>query len=535
MAEELEIIRANLLPAAGTITDNDMILIIQGGRPKRALPSAMKGKQGDPGLSVFLGVNDKDILWKQGANGAWNNLLEIEKLRGPKGEKPVFRKLNGTLQMKYEGEPDSAYVNIFDREDLKMKFSDLTPAEVDQLKLHFSDLTETDKAELMKPATDAAKEVREKMDVITGEANTLKTDLRQLETTVEEQEELRKTSYTLWQSAEQARQGDELKRKEAETGRSAAEELRNQAETERINTESARGEAESSRVLAEGLRVDEEAGRAAAELIRMQSEQGRVTEERKRTEEEKKRVAAETLRDQSEKGRDNAEGRRNQAETLRVSDEVDRDTAEQGRIIKEAERAGAERKRISDETARIGREDDRIVEEQLRKKAELARKEAETGRVTAEEERGRNTVQAIIDTKEASEDANTAADRANRAAEAAEGLVKGFHSDWSVTDPVSPNYIKNKPEIPTLETVPTAETLGYVNTDGTTISYRIGDEVRVLEEDEYVFYRLYDLADGVASWRESGSGTALPGNVYLQGANYYNKSIIRIKEGFINE
>lgn len=59
--------------------------------------------------------------------------------------------------------------------------------------------------------------------------------------------------------------------------------------------------------------------------------------------------------------------------------------------------------------------------------------------------------------------------------------------------------------------------------------------MRVLEEDEYVFYRLYDLADGVASWRESGSGTALPGNVYLQGANYYNKSIIRIKEGFINE
>lgn len=97
----------------------------------------MKGKQGDPGLSAFLGINDKYILWKQGANGAWQNLLEIEKIRGPKGEKPVFRKLNGTLQMKYEGEPDSAYVDIFDREELKMKFSDLTPAEVDQLKLHF--------------------------------------------------------------------------------------------------------------------------------------------------------------------------------------------------------------------------------------------------------------------------------------------------------------------------------------------------------------------------------------------------------------
>lgn len=176
MAEEFEIIRANLLPAAGAITDNDMILIIQGGRPKRALPSAMKGKQGDPGFSAFLGINDKYILWKQGANGAWQNLLEIEKIRGPKGEKPIFRKLNGTLQMKYESEPDSAYVDIFDREELKMKFSDLTPAEVDRLKLHFSDLTETDKAELMKPATEAAAEVREGMARISEEVNRLKTD-----------------------------------------------------------------------------------------------------------------------------------------------------------------------------------------------------------------------------------------------------------------------------------------------------------------------------------------------------------------------
>ncbi|WP_303140931.1 CotH kinase family protein [uncultured Parabacteroides sp.] len=236
MAEEFEIIRANLLPAAGTITDNDMILIIQGGRPKRALPSAMKGKQGDPGLSAFLGISDKYILWKQGANGTWQNLLEIEKIRGPKGEKPVFRKLNGTLQMKYEGEPDSAYVDIFDREELKMKFSDLTPAEVDRLKLHFSDLTETDKAELMKPATDAAKEVREEMDVITGEANTLKTDLRQLEATVEEQEEIRENSYTQWQAKEQARQNDELKRKETEAARVLAEAERARKEAERNAT-----------------------------------------------------------------------------------------------------------------------------------------------------------------------------------------------------------------------------------------------------------------------------------------------------------
>lgn len=383
MAEEFEIIRANLLPAAGTITDNDMILIIQGGRPKRALPSAMKGKQGDPGLSAFLGINDKYILWKQGANGAWQNLLEIEKIRGPKGEKPVFRKLNGTLQMKYEGEPDSAYVDIFDREELKMKFFDLTPAEVDQLKLHFSDLTETDKAELMKPATDAAKEVREQMSQIKEEANTAISNVN----------------------------------------------------TAKVSAEAATKAANDAAALANA---------AAGQATQSAGDANAAT---------KLAVAAATLAN---------------------------------------EKAG------------------------LADTAALAAN-------TAKED-------AIVATGKA----NTAADRANRAAEAAEGVISGLQPDWNVTDPVNKNYIKNKPEIPTLEAIPDENTLSYVNTDGTTINFRIGDEVRVAEEGEYVFYRLYDLAGGKASWQESGSGTALPGNVYLTGANYYNESVRTIKQGYLS-
>ena len=120
---EFDIIYANALPAATNVTDNDMILIIQGGRPKRALPSTMKGRPGDPGLSVYLGVDATSILWKQGPSGTWQNLISLEKIRGPKGEKPLFRKVEGTLQLKYENEPDSAYKSIFDREELKMKFS----------------------------------------------------------------------------------------------------------------------------------------------------------------------------------------------------------------------------------------------------------------------------------------------------------------------------------------------------------------------------------------------------------------------------
>ena len=57
---EFDIIYANALPAATNVTDNDMILIIQGGRPKRALPSTMKGRPGDPGLSV------RENPWSEG-------------------------------------------------------------------------------------------------------------------------------------------------------------------------------------------------------------------------------------------------------------------------------------------------------------------------------------------------------------------------------------------------------------------------------------------------------------------------------------
>lgn len=166
MAQDFDVVSANLLPAATSVTDNDMILIIQSSRVKRALPSAMKGKQGDPGLSPYLGVTENYVQWKQGASGAWQNLIALDNLRGLKGEKPLFRKQGGVLQMKYEGEPNSAYQNIFDREELKLQFSDLTASEIDQLKLHFSDLTEENKTELMKPATDAAATVTQKMTEI---------------------------------------------------------------------------------------------------------------------------------------------------------------------------------------------------------------------------------------------------------------------------------------------------------------------------------------------------------------------------------
>ena len=502
MAEEFEIIRANLLPAAGTITDNDMILIIQGGRPKRALPSAMKGKQGDPGLSAFLGINDKYILWKQGANGAWQNLLEIEKIRGPKGEKPVFRKLNGTLQMKYEGEPDSAYVDIFDREELKMKFSDLTPAEVDQLKLHFSDLTETDKAELMKPATDAAKEVREQMSQIKEEANTAISNVNTAKVSAEAATKAANDAAALANAAAgQATQsaGDaNAATKLAVAAAALAEEKAGIANTAAENADTAAASANMAK---------EEADKATVEA----------------------NIAA---------------GKADTA-TINANTATDKANEAASSATTAAENADAAVERADDtiasaETATKSATDAALAANTAKENADKAANTAKAAATLANEKAGLADTAALAantakeDAIVATGKANTAADRANRAAEAAEGVISGLQPDRNVTDPVNKNYIKNKPEIPTLEAIPDENTLSYVNTDGTTINFRIGDEVRVAEEGEYVFYRLYDLAGGKASWQESGGGTALPGNVYLTGANYYNESVRTIKQGYLS-
>ena len=62
-------------------------------------------------------------------------------------------------------------------------------------------------------------------------------------------------------------------------------------------------------------------------------------------------------------------------------------------------------------------------------------------------------------------------------------------------------------EIPTVAAIPDESTVTYV-IDGVTYTYRVGDEARYYdpEEKDYVFYKLYDIKDGVAEWKIAGSG-----------------------------
>lgn len=110
---------------------------------------ALSVLKGVDGREVFLQVNqDKTYIQWRYTDGNWQNLVALSDLKGTAGDTPVFRTGSTGIEWKYTSEEDTAYRVLVPYDDLKLKFSDLTPEQKDELKLHFSDLTEEDKAEL---------------------------------------------------------------------------------------------------------------------------------------------------------------------------------------------------------------------------------------------------------------------------------------------------------------------------------------------------------------------------------------------------
>lgn len=84
-----------------------------------------------------------------------------------------------------------------------------------------------------------------------------------------------------------------------------------------------------------------------------------------------------------------------------------------------------------------------------------------------------------------------------------------------------------------IDHVPSADDVTYEDS-GETKSYPIGGEVYLRESPgDVTFYKLHDIVEGKAIWEES-SGAFLSGYVYLTGANYYNESVKIIKKGVLS-
>lgn len=213
-------------------------------------------------VSILQGINGREvelrlntdrtaIQWRYvGVSGSnldpteWVNLVDLSLIKGDPGENPVFRKGTSGLEWKYQSESDSSWRLLVSIDDIKLHFSDLTEDEIAEF---WRGVPEDVVALFQKPATDAAAEVRGQMNEVTQNVNKAIADIRQLETTVEGQEESREIFYAQAQIQEQNRQTKEAERQKAAEEQSAAAE-------EQAEAAEAHAKAEKARVLADSER-----------------------------------------------------------------------------------------------------------------------------------------------------------------------------------------------------------------------------------------------------------------------------------------
>ncbi|WP_337941391.1 hypothetical protein [Parabacteroides sp.] len=79
---------------------------------------------------------------------------------------------------------------------------------------------------------------------------------------------------------------------------------------------------------------------------------------------------------------------------------------------------------------------------------------------------------------------------------------------------------------------PTAEDTHYT-LEGVNYPYLPGQEVRFKDGSDITFFKCYDNSEVGAVWEEAGAGSAPVSNIYLQGANYFNRTVQVIKNGYI--
>lgn len=102
-------------------------------------------------------------------------------------------------------------------------------------------------------------------------------DIRELEATVQENEETRENFYSASRAMVQGWSNDEQKRKEAENARAEVEKQRVESEKERVSSEAARKETENTRIASENERIEAEKIRKANEETRQKQETERQT------------------------------------------------------------------------------------------------------------------------------------------------------------------------------------------------------------------------------------------------------------------
>nr|DAG24280.1 MAG TPA: hypothetical protein [Caudoviricetes sp.] len=150
----------------------------------------------------------------------YSYLVDMSGFRGFTGKTPQF--LIGNVTTLAEDAEATATVSASGTDTAGNPVYKLNLGIPKGIRLRFADLTDSDKAELMKPATDAAAESKKQTEACktaTDNANTQETVRQKAETTRNLNETTRQKQETVRQEAETTRNNNEAARKTAETKR----------------------------------------------------------------------------------------------------------------------------------------------------------------------------------------------------------------------------------------------------------------------------------------------------------------------------
>ena len=248
MEEEEEVVMQNIdireFPEASSLDVSDYVVVsLFDGRSRKTKIGLLR----DILLQSSKPTIGKDYYWYVG---------EVNTGVLAKGMTPVFRKVNGGVEYRYDTESETSWRPLVSFADLRMRYEDLTAEQVYALRMRYEDLTYEQQGEL-----------RLKFEDLTEE------QVKELQRPAAEIAERLAEEEKMWKEEEEARVKAEQERVTAEAGRIKNNETWVQEEFLRMKAEVARTEAEMERDSAEKIRLHAETQRKETEEVRVSQEQ----------------------------------------------------------------------------------------------------------------------------------------------------------------------------------------------------------------------------------------------------------------------
>lgn len=153
MEEEIKKLDIRDFQSLSSVSDDCSILLVQlAGSPNKITYALLRNL-----IKKEIAPSIRDGKWYVG---------EINQNIIAEGRSPIFRKGKAGIEWKYSDEADDTYRFLVDYDSITLNFDELTAEQREKLRLKFSDLTEAEIEELQKPAKDMVEVMKKLNDAV---------------------------------------------------------------------------------------------------------------------------------------------------------------------------------------------------------------------------------------------------------------------------------------------------------------------------------------------------------------------------------